>query len=58
MQYKQTDIYISFKTAFMVNISIHFLFDIVFNYRLFQVIFPCYILRKFQDSDLMLSECR
>lgn len=55
MQYKQTDIYINFVTAFIVNISIHCLSGIVFKYRLFQAIITYYILRKFQDSDLMLS---
>jgi len=39
MQYNQTDIYINFITAFIVNILIHCLFDNVCKYRLFQVIF-------------------
>ena len=40
-------------TALIVGILKHCLFEIPFKYRLFQVLFTCYVIIKFQKSDLI-----
>jgi hypothetical protein len=40
-------------SALIVNILKHCLFDMLVKYSLFQVLFPCYVMTKFQEADLI-----